>query len=64
MQTLTPREIEVVKLTCEDLSHKMIADKLGISFHTAKNHGRNIKEKLGVHTKSGVIRFAFENGII
>ena len=61
---LTPREIEIIKLICDDLSDKLIADKMGIAFDTAKNHRRNIEQKIGAFSKSGVVRFAFENGIV
>lgn len=61
---LSPREIEVIKLICDDLSDKLIADKMGIAFDTAKNHRRNIEQKIGAYSKSGVVRFAFENGIV
>jgi DNA-binding CsgD family transcriptional regulator len=60
---LTPREIELIKLICADLSDKLIADQLGIAFDTAKNHRRNIEQKIGCYSKSGVVRFAYENGI-
>lgn len=61
--TLSPREIEVIKLICDDLSDKLVADQLGITFNTAKNHRRNIEQKIGCFSKSGVVRFAYENGI-
>ena len=61
---LTPREIELIKLMCDDLSDKLIADQLGIAFDTAKNHRRNIEQKIGAYSKSGVVRFAYENGIV
>lgn len=61
---LTPREIELIKLICSDLSDKLIADQLGIAFDTAKNHRRNIEQKIGAYSKSGVVRFAYENGIV
>lgn len=60
---LTPREIEFIKLICEDLPDKMIADKLEIAFDTARNHRRNIEQKIGAASKSGIVRFAYENGI-
>lgn len=60
---LTSREIEIIKLICGDISDKMVADQLGIAFDTAKNHRRNIEQKIGAYSKSGVVRFAYENGI-
>lgn len=62
--TLTPREIEVVKLITEGLLDKEIADQLNIALSTAETHRRNIQHKLLTYTKSAVTRFAMEHNII
>lgn len=61
---LTPREIEIVKLVCTDMPDKAIADTLGISVDTARNHRRNIEHKTATYSKSGIVRFAYEKGIV
>lgn len=43
---LTPRELEVLQLITEGLSNKLIADRLGISDHTAKFHVIGVCRKL------------------
>src|SRR5215203_1571610 len=45
---LTERETEVLTLLAEGLSYKMVADRLGLSFHTVSTHTKNIYEKLHV----------------
>lgn len=49
---LSPREIEVAKLLVEGLGTKEIADKIGLSEHTAKFHVTNIMQKYGVTTRT------------
>lgn len=44
---LTPREIEVMWLLVEGLSVKQVADRMGLSYHTAKFHVQNATTKLG-----------------
>jgi DNA-binding NarL/FixJ family response regulator len=46
--TLTPREIEIVRMVAEGLRNKAIAERLSISEGTVKVHLHNIYEKLGV----------------
>lgn len=61
---LTPREIEILKLVCEELSSAEIAEKLFISPHTAETHRKNILSKTGCKNSIGLVRYAIENGII
>lgn len=61
---LTPREIEVIKATCEGKLDKQIADKLNISINTVNSHRRNIQQKNDTRSKSEMVRFAAEKGII
>lgn len=48
---LTPREQDVLALLREGLTNEQIADRLGISFETAKQHVATILSKLGVSTR-------------
>ncbi len=63
-ELLTDREKQVLKLIAEGNTHKEIATILGISAKTAIAHHTNIGEKLGVHTKAEIIKFAIQKGII
>jgi photosystem II stability/assembly factor-like uncharacterized protein/DNA-binding CsgD family transcriptional regulator len=48
---LTPREHDVLALLRDNLTNEQIADRLGISFETAKHHVGEILSKLGVATR-------------
>jgi len=63
-ERLTDREKQVLKLIAEGNTHKEIATILGISAKTAIAHHTNIGEKLGIHTKAEIIKFAIQKGII
>jgi two-component system, NarL family, nitrate/nitrite response regulator NarL len=61
---LSQREETVLKLIAEGQSNKDIARNLDISVRTVETHRQNIKNKLGVHTSAGLIRYAIENKMI
>lgn len=61
---LTEREQEVLRLICEDYSTKDIAAHLDISEKTVHTHKQNIQAKLEVKTTVGMVRAAYEMGII
>ena len=63
-ERLTDREKQVLKLIAEGHTHKEIADLLGISVKTAIAHQSNLNEKLGIHTRADLIKFAIRKGII
>jgi len=62
--SLSDREVEVLKLTCEELSSKEIADRLNISGRTVQNHRANLIQKLGVRNTIGMVRFAYEHHLL
>jgi DNA-binding NarL/FixJ family response regulator len=62
--TLTDREKQVLKLVAEGHSNKEIAELLGIGVKTAMSHREHVMEKLGVHGRTELIRFALRRGII
>lgn len=47
---LTKREMEVLRLLTEDESLHGIANRLGISYTTVRNHVQNVLHKLGLHS--------------
>jgi len=61
---LTPRELEVLSLLAEGLSNKAIAERLGISDHTAKFHVNAILGKLGAGSRSEAIVRAARLGLV
>ncbi len=60
--TLTPRELEILRLMADDLSNQEIAHKLFLSVHTVKNHVHKILETLDVHNRRAAVRHAIERG--
>jgi DNA-binding NarL/FixJ family response regulator len=63
-EALTDREKQVLKLVAEGRSNKEVADELGISVKTAMSHREHIMEKLDLHSRTELIRFAIKQGII
>ena len=63
LQTLTPREREVLDLALKGHSSKVIAGELGISHRTVELHRSNLLEKLGVASISELLRLKLGSGI-
>lgn len=61
---LSIREIDVLKLVAQGYSNKEMADRLFISIHTVMSHRKNITEKLGIKSISGLTVFAIINNYI
>ena len=59
---LTDREKEILRWVAAGMQNKEIAQKLGISLATVRNHIHNILEKLGVHSKLEAVSLAFRQG--
>ena len=63
-ELLTPREQEVLQLTAEGNTSSQIADRLSVSPRTVEKHRSNLMQKLGLHDRSDVVRYAVGKGII
>lgn len=61
---LTTREKDVLKLVALGHSSKEIADQLFISTHTVISHRKNLTEKLGIKSISGLTVYAILNKLI
>ncbi len=61
---LTTRETEVLKLIGEGYTAREIAKTLFLSQNTVERHRSNIMDKLGMHRKSQLIRFAMSKGLV
>ena len=59
---LTARETEVLQCVARGLQNKEVAEELGISLATARNHIHNMLEKLEVHSKLEAVSMAFREG--
>lgn len=63
-QELTARELEVLRLLAEALPNKLIADRLGISDHTAKFHVNSVLSKLSAGTRTEAVVRAARLGLV
>lgn len=64
MQTLTPREIEVLEMLGSGLGNKAIAKRLHISDHTVKFHVSSIFGKLRVSSRTEAVTVGVRLGLI
>jgi DNA-binding NarL/FixJ family response regulator len=61
---LSRREQEVLELLSEGLSNRDVAERLGISHHTAKFHVNAILDKLGATTRTEAVVLAARSGLL
>ena len=61
---LTDREKEVLKLLAEGASAKEIATGLGISVKTVGAHQASLHEKLDIHSRADLVKYAIKIGVI
>lgn len=61
---LTDREKEVLRLIAEGKSNKEIAEILCLSVKTVMAHRTNIMEKLDIHSRTELVKYAIRQGII
>ncbi|HXV04872.1 MAG TPA: response regulator transcription factor [Solirubrobacterales bacterium] len=62
--TLSAREREVLKLVAEGHTSAEIAKLLSISAKTVQTHRAHAMEKLGLHERTGLVRYAIRTGLI
>ncbi|HEV8358008.1 MAG TPA: LuxR C-terminal-related transcriptional regulator [Gemmatimonadales bacterium] len=62
--SLTPRELEVIRLMALGLGNKTIARELGISTHTAKFHVASVLAKLGAHSRTEAVSQGIRQGLV
>jgi len=61
---LTAREKEILTLIASGSSNQQIAEKLFISIKTVQTHRAHILEKLGLHDRTELVRYAIRKGLI
>lgn len=60
---LTERETQVLRLVATGLSSKQIAARLGLSYRTVQNHVQNTLDKLQLHNRVELTRYALREGL-
>jgi DNA-binding NarL/FixJ family response regulator len=63
-ESLTDREKQVLKLVAEGNSNKEVAQVLGISVKTAMSHRERVMQKLDIHNRTDLVKFALKQGVI
>lgn len=63
MNQLTQREREILQLIAEGYKNKDITKRLHLTLNTVLVHRRNIMQKLSIHNKVELIRYAIKEGI-
>lgn len=62
--SLTPRELEVLRLVSTGLTNRAIGEKLSLSEKTVARHLANIFVKLGLSSRAAATAYAYENGLV
>lgn len=62
--SLSPREREVLNLIAEGLTNQEIADRLFISINTVQTHRTHVMEKLNLHSRAELMRYAIQTGMM
>jgi two-component system, NarL family, response regulator YdfI len=63
-ESLTPREREVLDLLAPGLTNRQIAERLGISEHTAKFHVAAVCAKLGATSRTDAVTRGVRRGLV
>lgn len=63
-EDLTPREKEILQEVARGRTNRDIAQELGLSEHTVKNHLKNILQKLHLANRVQLTRYAYERGLV
>jgi len=63
-EALTDREKQVLKLVAEGRTNKEVAEMLAVSVKTAMSHREHIMQKLDLHSRTELIKFALRKGVI
>jgi DNA-binding NarL/FixJ family response regulator len=60
---LTEREAEILRMVGTGMSYKQIAERLVLSPRTVQNHVQNTLNKLQLHNRVDLVRYAIEHGL-
>jgi DNA-binding NarL/FixJ family response regulator len=64
LDSLTPRQREVLQLIAEGYSTKQIAGLLGVGVKTIETHRTQLMDRLGIHEIAGLVRYAVRVGLV
>jgi len=61
---LSNRETEILKLLCDGMNYRSIAEKIFLSSHTVKSHIKNIYKKLHVNSRAEAVKKAIKDNLL
>ena len=64
LESLTPRQREILQLIAEGQSTKQMALSLNISMKTVETHRAQLMDRLEIHNIAGLVRYAIRNDLI
>lgn len=64
VESLTSREIEVLRLLVNGYTNRQVAEELSISIRTAEGHRASLMSKLGLRSRLDLVNFAAKHGLI
>ena len=62
--SLSPRQLQVLRMVARGLSTKLIARELALSTKTVDAHRYQISQRLAVHDVAGMVRYAIRHGLV
>jgi DNA-binding NarL/FixJ family response regulator len=63
-ESLSERELEVLRLICAGSSNREVAEQLFISTRTVESHRARIMAKLGLRSTADLVRYAIQKGLV
>ena len=63
-ESLSDRETQVLRLVAEGRTNREIAELLVLSIKTVMGHRANMMEKLGIHNRTELVKYAIRHGLI
>jgi len=63
-EILTPRELDVLNRIVQGYTNRQIAEELKLSVRTVEGYRANMSEKLGLHSRAELVRYAREHGLL
>lgn len=61
---LTPREVDILRLIAEGHTNRQIAEARCLSVRTVESHRASIMDKLDLHSRAELARYAAEHGLL
>jgi two-component system response regulator NreC len=64
IDTLTPREVDVLRLLAQGYTNRQVAERLTLSVRTVESHRANLMDKLDLHSRVELVRYAARHDLL